>query len=299
MSEQSYTLLSWNGQVHGSFSATEIKRLWETEEISGLYQVVTDQGNLSVQEFVALVEDATEKNRHYQEQLALAEAEEQRVLQTQMRAEAAQAAERIEPEGSHKPKSKGGVSLSDKIYYIFLDEEKKGPFSKQNLQVMYRAGRVDDDTQVWTEDLGEWVELKGFEEGVGFKSRTALNSIPLVKQNQSSGLRHEHLKAYDSKPSPQTPVSLIFWGWFLGTIGPFCFAFLVGFILALCNVPEAIIGVFALILYSASSIAAIVISIILVCSPSTTGRVNGIILLVLFVLSAVVLLSTGGGSIYN
>ena len=93
---------------------------------------------------------------------------------------------------------------------------------------------------------------------------------------------------------PKHLSSLIFWGWFLGTIGPFCFAFLVGFILALCNVPEAIIGVFALILYSASSIAAIVISIILVCSPSTTGRVNGIILLVLFVLSAVVLLSTGG-----
>jgi hypothetical protein len=299
MSEQSYTLLSWNGQVHGSFSATEIKRLWETEEISGLYQVVTDQGNLSVQEFVALVEDATEKNRHYQEQLALAEAEEQRVLQAQMRAEAAQAAERIEPEGSHKPKSKGGVSLSDKIYYIFLDEEKKGPFSKQNLQVMYRAGRVDDDTQVWTEDLGEWVELKGFEEVVGSKSRPALNSIPLVKHNQSSGPGREYHKTYDSKPTPQTPVSLIFWGWFLGTVGPFCFAFLVGFILALLNAPQEFAVVLALVLHAGSSITAFVISIILVCSPSNTGRVNGIILLVLFVLSGIFLLLTGGRGIYN
>ncbi|MDG1326464.1 MAG: DUF4339 domain-containing protein [Opitutales bacterium] len=267
MSEQAYTLLSWNGQVHGSFSATEIKRLWETEEISGLYQVVTDQGNLSVQEFVALVEDATEKNRHYQEQLALAEAEEQRVLQAQMREGGAQAAERIEPEGSHKPKSKNGVSVSDKIYYIFLDEEKKGPFSKQNLQVMYRAGRVDDDTQVWTEDLGEWVELKGFEEIVGRKQSTSSGFSPNIPIHSN---RAQHPIPIPAKP--EAPDGLIFTLWSL-VIASFFVPMIFGNVLT-------VDGFFMVQVFF--SLAFIVIAITLCCSPSTKGRANGIVGVILF-----------------
>ena len=46
-----------------------------------------------------------------------------------------------------------------KIYYVYLDGEKKGPFSKQNLQIMHRAGKIEDSTQVWTNELGDWVSL--------------------------------------------------------------------------------------------------------------------------------------------
>ena len=57
--------------------------------------------------------------------------------------------------------------MDNKTYYLFLDNQQKGPYSKENLQVMYRAGKIDEYTQVWTEDLGEWVELRGYSDIVG------------------------------------------------------------------------------------------------------------------------------------
>ena len=51
--------------------------------------------------------------------------------------------------------------MDNKTYYLFLDNQQKGPYSKENLQVMYRAGKIDEYTQVWTEDLGNGLSLEG------------------------------------------------------------------------------------------------------------------------------------------
>ena len=57
--------------------------------------------------------------------------------------------------------------MDNKTYYLFLDNQQKGPYSKENLQVMYRAGKIDEYAQGRTEDLGEWVELRGYSDIVG------------------------------------------------------------------------------------------------------------------------------------
>ena len=75
MSEQTYKLVSWQGDVQGTFSAEKILEMWESEEITGLYQVVTETGNLSVQEFARFAEEVAEKNRQHQQQVAEAQAE--------------------------------------------------------------------------------------------------------------------------------------------------------------------------------------------------------------------------------
>ena len=286
----------------GSFSASDIRKMWESEEITGLYQVVAESGTLSVQEFVSYAEEQEEKEREHQKQLAASQAELEnlKLKQQQMEAEAAHRMEleRVRVEQEQNEKARVDAQLGGKIYHVYMDGEKKGPFSKQNLQVMYRSGKIDDSTQVWTHDLGEWVELRGFQEIVGGKSRSSSNSFSMGGQNQNSGFRHSNQQAYAAKPIAETPVALIFWGWFLGTIGPFCFSFAMGFFLGLFKAPLALIGVLAIIIYWGCGIAAFVISIILVCSPNTAGRVNGIVLLVLFVVGVLVLLSIGGAGIY-
>ena len=71
MSDRTYELLSWKGESQGSYSAYEIKRMWESDEITGLYQVNTDQGNLSIEEFVSYTEEQEQKeSRRQQEQTA-------------------------------------------------------------------------------------------------------------------------------------------------------------------------------------------------------------------------------------
>ena len=134
MSEQTYKLLSWQGDVQGTFSAEKILEMWESEEITGLYQVVTETGNLSVQEFAGFAEEVAEKNRQHQQQVAeaQAQAENQRQIREQMKAEAAQRIElerqRIDQERSYQPQSKTNLPANDKIYFIYLDDEKKGVF---------------------------------------------------------------------------------------------------------------------------------------------------------------------------
>ena len=169
----------------GSFSASDIKRMWEAEEISGLYQVVTDRGNLSLQEFVSLVDEQTEQDRIHQQQLALAQAEAEnlKMQQQQIEFEANHKLEleRLKIQQEQDEKEKKEAELGGKIYYIYLDGEKKGPYSKNNMKVMYRAGKIEDSTMVWTKDLGEWVELTGFQELTGRNLRNP-------KGRQASGM---------------------------------------------------------------------------------------------------------------
>lgn len=168
MSEQTFKLLSWKGEAQGSFTTADIKKMWESEEITGLYQVVTDQGNFSVQEFVAFTDEQVEKDRIHQQHLALAQAETEKLKLQQQKIEAEAKSklelERLKIEQGNAEKAKMEALQAGKIYYVYLDGEKKGPFSKQNLQIMHRAGKIEDSTQVWTNELGDWVSLSGFSE---------------------------------------------------------------------------------------------------------------------------------------
>jgi len=76
--------------------------------------------------------------------------------------------------------------MENKIYYLSLDNQQKGPYSKENLQVMYRAGKIDEYTQVWTQDLGEWVELRGYSDIVG--------TVPTQKVYPSVGPQSRPIK---------------------------------------------------------------------------------------------------------
>ena len=86
MTEQTYLLLSWKGEQKGKYSPDEIKRMWDADEISGLYQVVTDSGNMTVQEFVSFEQERSEKDIIEQRQLAQVqtEANRQRLEQEQV-----------------------------------------------------------------------------------------------------------------------------------------------------------------------------------------------------------------------
>lgn len=168
MSDRTYELLSWKGESQGSYSAYEIKRMWESDEITGLYQVTTDQGNLSIEEFVSYAEEQEQKeSKRQQEQTAAqAQAANLRAQQQQLEAETVQKIEieRMRLESEQAEKARLEIQRSGKVYYIYLNEDKKGPYSKKNLQVMYHGGKIVDSTPVWTQDIGEWVELKGFKE---------------------------------------------------------------------------------------------------------------------------------------
>ncbi|MBT3638229.1 MAG: DUF4339 domain-containing protein [Opitutae bacterium] len=185
MTEQTYLLLSWKGEQKGKYSPDEIKRMWDADEISGLYQVVTDSGNMTVQEFVSFEQERSEKDIIEQRQLAQVqtEANRQRLEQEQVARQNAQALE-FEKQKSDQERlaqEREEMMRSGKVYYLYFDGDKKGPFSKENLIVMYKAGKIDDLTQVWTEDLGEWVELKGFSDITGSNVGS-----PLIRPMQST-----------------------------------------------------------------------------------------------------------------
>ena len=171
MSEKTYALLSWRGEDQGMHSASEIKRMWEAEEISGLFQVATDSGNMSVQEFIAFEQEEEQKELQQQQELAQAQAEAERLKLERERIEAETAQrlelERLKADQEQAKQARLDEEMSGKIYYLYLGGQKKGPYSKENLQIMYQGGKVDGSTQVWTQDLGEWVDLKGFKEIVG------------------------------------------------------------------------------------------------------------------------------------
>ena len=132
MSEQTFKLLSWKGEAQGSFTTADIKKMWESEEITGLYQVVTDQGNFSVQEFVAFTDEQVEKDRIHQQQLALAQAETEKLKLQQQKIEAEAKSklelERLKIEQGNAEKAKMEALQAGKIYYVYLDGEKKDPF---------------------------------------------------------------------------------------------------------------------------------------------------------------------------
>lgn len=180
MSEKTYALLSWKGEEQGQFTISDIRRMWESEEISGLYQVVADSGNMTVQEFISFEQEQTEKELLQQQQLAQAQAEADRHKFERERLENEQTKmlelERMKAKQEKVEQARLDEKMSGKIYYLYMEGTKKGPYSKENLQIMLQGGKIDGSDQVWTKDLGEWVELKGFKEIVG--NSGVLGSVP-------------------------------------------------------------------------------------------------------------------------
>lgn len=305
MSEKTYSLLSWRGEDQGMYSASEIKRMWEADEISGLYQVVTDSGSMSLQEFISFEQEQSEKEFLQQQQLAQAQAEAERITLERKRieAETAQrlALEKMKTEQEQAEQAILDEQLGGKIYFIYLDGQKKGPYSKENLNVMYLGGKVDESTQVWTKDLGEWVDLKGFNEIIG---GTATPQYPGLEsrqyppqydppQPQASPVRqmnvqHRSNVAQIAAPVAPTPVALITWGWLLFLPAQLLLAFFFGAIAGAAGMSMSTIYDIGMLIGAVCQIACLIISIVLICSPSTTGKVNGIIILVLLVLAIII-----------
>jgi hypothetical protein len=305
MNDQTYALLSWKGEQQGMYSSTEIKRMWESEEISGLYNVVTESGNLTVQEFVSFEQEQSGKENLHQQQLAQAQAEveKQRFERDRLQAEKNQRLEieRKKAEQEKVEQAQLNEQMSGKTYYLYLDGKKKGPYSKENLQIMHQGGRIDESTQVWTQDLGEWVELKGFKEIVG--SSNVLGPLPQPDQFAQS-LSQQYPPQYGHAPSaypppsrmnqsgdgiaqspilpqkPKTPEGLIAWVWTLMFIPSIIGALLI----ATKNPAGMIIGTLIAI---GGALGCFIISIVLTCSPSMAGRVNGIIVLALIILGVI------------
>ena len=306
MSGKTYSLLSWRGEEQGMHSASEIKRMWEADEISGLFQVATDSGILSVQDFISFEQEQSEKELLHQQQLAQAQAEAERLTLERQRIEAG-TAQRLELEKMKLDQEKAEQArleeeMSGKIYYVYLGGQKKGPYSKENLQVMYQGGKLEGSTQVWTKDLGEWVDLKGFKEIVGGTATTPQYPGPGSGQYppqygppQAQGrpvrqmnVQHRSNVAQIATPAAPTPVALITWGWIFILPAPFLLAFIFGAIAGAAGMSMSTIFGIGMIIGGVCQIACLIISIVLICTPSTTGKVNGIIILVLLVLGFII-----------
>ena len=207
MSGNTYILLSWKGEEQGRFTPSDIRRMWESEEISGLYQVVTDSGNMTVQEFISYEQEQSAKENIQQQQLAQAQAEadRHRIEQERIASENAQALEleRQRFEQERLASESEEQHRTGKIYYVYLEGQKKGPFSKENLVIMYNAGKINDSTQIWTSDLGEWVDLKGFSDITGGHSMPAqVSPISATRSNPA-------VQAPVQTKSSSFPVSIV------------------------------------------------------------------------------------------
>jgi hypothetical protein len=302
MSEKTYTLLSWKGEQQGMHSASEIKRMWESEEISGLYQVVTDSGNLSVQDFISFEQEQSERERQQELAQAQSQAEAERLSLEMQRIEAETAqrleVERMKIEQEQAEQVRLEEQMSGKIYYIYMDGQKKGPYSKENLQVMHRGGKIDETTRVWTKDLGEWVDLKGFQEIVGGTATPQYpgpgskqyppqygSPQPQARPVRQMNVQHRSNVAQIAPPVAPTPVALITWGWLLFLPAPLLIGFIFGAIAGAAGISMSTIYDIGMLIGAVCQIACLIISIVLICKPSTTGKVNGIIILVLLVLA--------------
>ncbi len=171
MSQDSFLLKGWKGETKGSYSASEILSLWKSEKISGIDRVCTPEGDLTLREFSDYAERACQER----ERLKQIAQEEERI-RTEKEFRAKEEARRL-----HFEHSRLG-----KIYHLYLNGRKTGPFSGQEVQAMLRNGKIDKRTQVWTHELNEWVELKGFEE-FSFTGKNSIWSKIFRQKSNSSG----------------------------------------------------------------------------------------------------------------
>ena len=112
MSEPAYYLRS-RGQDSGPFTVDQIRQMWDTEQITGAYQVNTATGCLLVQDFLAQAEEATAIELLRQEQEAAARAEVEKLRLEQVHASNEQLRRRQAEEERHRREEEEKVALEN------------------------------------------------------------------------------------------------------------------------------------------------------------------------------------------
>jgi S1-C subfamily serine protease len=160
MTDQKYKLL-WRGKESGPYTPSEIRQLWESQKINGAYQVVLDSGLVLVEEFLPKFEEEREIEISTQTQLlqtyAAAERQRQETALTE--------AERLRQQNEKRvQEQKLAENNSGKKYFLFINNQKKGPFTQKAIQIQIDGGKADSNTMIWTEEVGDWVQLSGYSE---------------------------------------------------------------------------------------------------------------------------------------
>ncbi len=156
MTEQKYKLL-WRGKESGPYTPSEIRQLWESQKINGAYQVVLESGLVLVEEFLPNFEQEKEIEISNQTQLLQAQAAAERQRQETALVET----ERLRQQNE---KQKLAGNHDGKKYFLIVDNQKKGPFTQKAIQIQIDGGKADSNTMVWTEEVGDWVQLSGYSE---------------------------------------------------------------------------------------------------------------------------------------
>ncbi|MDC1005405.1 trypsin-like peptidase domain-containing protein [Opitutales bacterium] len=160
MTEQKYKLL-WRGKESGPYTPSEIRQLWESQKINGAYQVVLDSGLVLVEEFLPKFEEEKEIEISSQTQLLQTYA----AAESQRQETALIEAERLRQQNEQlNRKQKLAENHSGKKYFLFINNQKKGPFTQKAIQIQIDGGKADSNTMIWTEEVGDWVQLSGYSE---------------------------------------------------------------------------------------------------------------------------------------
>ena len=160
MTEQKYRLL-WRGKELGPYTPSEIRQLWESQKINGAYQVVLDSGLALVEEFLPKFEQEKDIEISNQTQLLQAQATAERQRQETALIEA----ERLRQQNEQRTQEqKLSENNSGKKYFLFINNQKKGPFTQKAIQIQIDGGKADSNTMIWTEEVGDWVQLSGYSE---------------------------------------------------------------------------------------------------------------------------------------
>ena len=160
MTEETFEIISWQGKKSGPFTVGEIQEKWDTDKLSGVHQVIVGTSKPLVKEFL----QNQQSIRDNQELIA----EQNRKIEEEKSRQVIENNQRLEREKLAMHNSSQSIRFSEsKEFYLHIDNVRKGPYSKENLRVMYRAGKITDTTQVWTEDLGDWIDFKGYKDSLG------------------------------------------------------------------------------------------------------------------------------------
>lgn len=123
--------------------------------------------------------------------------------------------------------------MSDPIkYYVMVGDEKRGAFTLEQLQTMWRSGGLTMDTQYWVEGLDEWMPLSSILELLQPPRQTqqtqAHYSAPgqLVRPMKSRGIYiilglflgclgiHNFYAGYHGRGAAQLIITILL-GWFV------------------------------------------------------------------------------------
>ena len=160
MTEETFEIISWQGKKSGPFTVGQIQEKWDADKLSGVHQVIVGTSKPLVKEFL----QEQQSIRDNQELIA----EQNRKIEEEKSRQVIENNQRLEREKLAMHNSSQSIRFSEsKEFYLHIDNIRKGPYSKENLRVMYRAGKITDTTQVWTEDLGDWIDFKGYKDSLG------------------------------------------------------------------------------------------------------------------------------------